>query len=124
MNKMSFNKLKELFFEKYPNGAIFKDTEYTTCMAVAYDKKQKVYHYSYTNYLNLAKRLKLIDNSISYKRDIEYLKKQIEMEEKRLQEVIDDIDTFYIWSKEEEIEYTKKKIKELKDTINTCSELA
>lgn len=124
MNKMSFNKLKELFFEKYPNGAIFKDTEYTTCMAVAYDKKQRVYHYSYTNYLDLAKRLNLIDKNVMYKNRIETLEHQLNRTKIHLQEVIDDIDTFYICTKEEEIEDTKKEIKELEKMINACLELA
>lgn len=124
MNKMSFEKLKELFLSKYENGAIFKDTEYTTCMAVAYNKKQKVYHYSYNNYLELAKRLKLIENNVVYERTLNSIPKQIERLNKRLYEVENDIDTFYLWSKEEEIESIKKEIREMQVLQEQFVELA
>jgi hypothetical protein len=124
MNKMSFKKLKELFLKKYPNGAIFQDSNYVTCMAVVFNKNQRVYHYSYNNYLDLAKRLKLIDDNVLYKRSIKSLQKMIEREEKRLEDVINDRDTFYLFTKEEEIESIKKEIRDMQVLLETSVELA
>jgi len=114
MNKMSFEKLKELFLEKYSNGAIWKDKNR---IIICYNKYGKGYSYCYTNHLELAKRLNLIDYNKVYGRTIEGLQNTITREKKRLEEVISGKDTFYLWTKEEEIASIENRIKELETEL-------
>lgn len=123
MNKMSFEKLEELFLKKYPNGAIFQDSNYVTCMAVVFNKNQRAYHYSYNSYLELAKKLKLIDDNIFYKKDIKSLQEMIKGEEKRLNDIINDKDDLCLGAREEFIEYIKKDIEEMKTQLKNALEL-
>lgn len=124
MNKMSFEKLKELFLNKYENGAIFKDNQRKGRMVVCYQQYGKGYSYTYTNYLQLAKRLNLIDDEVKYHKTFTSIEKQIERLNKRLYEVENDIDTFYLLTKEEEIESIKKEIRDMQVLLETSVELA
>lgn len=58
MNKINFKEVEKLFYNKYPNGEIFKDEGK---ISVVFDTKKslKIYNYKYNNHADIINKLKL-----------------------------------------------------------------
>jgi hypothetical protein len=85
MNKISFEKVKEIFLSQYPEGNIEKNVEnkgiYNTF--IIFKKGGKVYNYKVKNYLQLLAKLN-IRVKVLYMREYRALQKEKQSIEKEL----------------------------------------